>query len=266
MSEIIIQNKIQRFLDRKFRASRSFATKRIYASALKSFEAFAYQDYNQKLDVFIENVLAEVIDPIESLDDFYTYLTKIPNNNTKKTGLANATMKIYITVAKEFLNDVGCKIYSEDLRRKFRLPRTRIPYEEGITKELVGQILRLANYKLATVVLLACSGGMRLGEIVQLRLVDVDFTTKPTTLKLRAETTKTRETRITHISSESTKALQDYLLKVKPTKQNDDNLFLTDYKWKIKQLEKNAKYNTGIRLQRLKELADTDAELLMQPR
>src|SRR6185437_14670701 len=40
---------------------------------------------------------------------------------------------------------------------------------------------------------------------------DIDFSTTPTTIHLRAETTKTRETRITHISAEATESLKDYL-------------------------------------------------------
>ena len=234
MSEISINDVVERFLDRKFRVSRSYATKETYRGTINCFAEFAYQDYNQKLDSLLENILNGVLDPLEVLDNFYTYLTKIPNPLSKRIGYSNSTIRCYVTTAKEFLNDVGCKIYSEDIRRKFKLPRKIVIYTEGLTKDIVAQILRLANYRLSTLILIACSGGMRLGEILQLKLSDVDFTTNPTTIILRAQTTKTRESRIVHISSEATQALKDLL--AKSDKTNDDYFFLLNYEERLQKL------------------------------
>jgi len=86
MSEITIHDRIERFLDRKFRASRSYATKETYKGALNRFGDFAYQDYNQELNKLIDNMLNLVLDPIEVLDDFYTYLTKVENPQSKRIG------------------------------------------------------------------------------------------------------------------------------------------------------------------------------------
>ncbi len=60
MSEITIYDRIERFLDRKFRASRSYATKETYKGALNRFSDFAYQDYNQELNKLIDNMLNQV--------------------------------------------------------------------------------------------------------------------------------------------------------------------------------------------------------------
>jgi len=144
MSELSINN-VERFLDRKFRASRSYATKETYRGAINRFAEFAYQDYNQKLDALLENLLNDVLDPLEVLDDFYTYLTKIPNPLSKRIGYSNATIRSYVITAKEFLNDAGCKIYSEDIRRKFKLPRKIVTYTEGLTKETIAQIFQQTN-------------------------------------------------------------------------------------------------------------------------
>ena len=233
LSEISICDRVERFLDRKFRTSRSFATKETYKGGINKFKDFAYQDYNQEFDKFLDNILSNVLDPVEVLDNFYTYLTKVPNPYSKRIGYSNATIRQYLITAKEFLNDVGCKIYSEDIRRKFKLPRQIITHTEGLTKEIIAQILRLANYKLATVILIACSSGMRIGEIVQLKLSDVDLTTNPTTIAIRAETTKTRESRITHISREAAQALKDYLAKSKTAKNNDHYIFLFNHEKKL---------------------------------
>ena len=89
---------------------------------------------------------------------------------------------------------------------------------------------------------------MRIGEIVQLRVSDIDFETNPTTINLRAETTKTRESRITHITREATQALKDYLAKTNRT----EYLFLEDYDAKIETLTKS-KYATGKLAERMKK-------------
>ena len=248
MSKIPIDDRIERFLGRKFRTSRSYATKTAYRGSINKFAEFSYQDYNHDFNELIHKILNQTIDPIEVLNDYYTYLTKIQNPLTKKTGYSNATIRQYVTTAKEFLNDCGCKIYSEDLKQAFKLPRNIVTLSEGLTKSIISQILRLANYKLATVILIACSSGMRIGEIVSLRLSDIDFNTKPTTVKIRAETTKTRESRITHISSEAADALKDYLGKTKRT----DFVFLVDYYDKQKSLEES-KNNNGKLYQKMKK-------------
>lgn len=119
--------------------------------------------------------------------------------------------RVYLTIAKDFLNYLGCKIYIEDIKQRFKLPNARHVYEEGLTKETINRIVRFANPKLATAILMLCSSGIRISELLQLRIQDIDFEKNPTTVLVRAETTKTRETRITCISSEATSALQDYI-------------------------------------------------------
>ncbi len=55
-----------------------------------------------------------------------------------------------------------------------------------MTRKIIRQILQNANPKLQTAILSASSGGLSIGEIVQLRLFDVDFTTTPTKILVRA--------------------------------------------------------------------------------
>ncbi len=177
MKEITIHDRIERFLSRKFRASRSHATKSTYKGTINRFGDFAYQDYNQDLNTLIDNMLNKILDPIEVLNDFYTYLTQAENPQSKRIGYSNNSIRQYVTTVKEFLNDCGCRIYNEDIRRSFKLPRKVTTITEGLTKEVVAQIVRLANYKLATAVLIACSSGMRIGEIMK-QLNEMGYVTR----------------------------------------------------------------------------------------
>ena len=207
-----VEDRIAIFLDRKFRYSKSHATRQTYRLALNKFREFLRTTHNTDLEELVHACKNKALDPIAILDEFYAYLTHC-KLKTGKIGYSNSSMTTQITVAKEFLNSQDLHIYNEDLKQKFRLPKRQVVFEEGLSKEILVRLLHNCTPKLQTAILMCASSGMRLGELVQLRTSDIDFDTTPTTIKLRAETTKTRETRFTHISAEATKALKDYLHK-----------------------------------------------------
>jgi len=230
-----LDDKITRFLNNKFRISRSYATKRTYESSLKQFEKFLQISYDLNLIQLLQKIkVSKELDSIEVLDEYYTFLSQYTRPGRDRPGYSAVSIKNYLKVAKEFLNGEGCKIYNEDVKQRFRPPRVVVVFQKGLTKETVNRLVRLANPKLATCILVACSSGMRLGEIMQLKLSDIDLTTNPTTITIRAVTTKTREARLTHISSEATGALKDYLARLNQQKKNDDYVFLLQHQDRIK--------------------------------
>jgi len=217
---INISEKIETFLDRKYRYSKSFATKRTYKAAIDKFQEFLLAKHNQGLDQILIQLQTNVIDPLELLDEFFTFLSNYRLRNGR-TGHGNSAISLYITTVKEFLNSQNLHIYNEDLKHKFRLPRKKTIFEEGLTKEKIVRTLHNSSPKLQAAILMCISSAMRLGELVQLKISDIDFSTNPTTIHLRAETTKTRETRLTHISAEATKSLKDYLRRTHGWSENN---------------------------------------------
>lgn len=212
-----IEPKIEQYLERVYRISRSYSTKRSYHAALKKFDKFCNEI--SSLPEVLFDLKNNGKDPVVILDEFYTYMSN--------SSLKNRTIIGYLCVAKDYLNFHGMKIYTEDIKQKFRTPKPDVFYEEGLTKSILNRLLQNCKPKLRVAILLACSSGMRIGEIVQLRLSDVDFTTSPTTIRVRRETTKTRETRFTHISSEASKIFSDYITKkTLDTKSTDPYLFM----------------------------------------
>jgi len=217
--QALLESKMETYLERKYRVSRSHDTRNSYRKIVHRFINFVQLQYKQDFEQFLSSLKQPDSDPVGILDEYFSFLAG------GEKPLANNTIRFYVTVAKDFLNYLGCRIFIEDIKHRFRLPKVQHVYEEGLTKETINRILRFANPKLATSILMLCSSGMRISELLQLRLQDINFEKNPTTILVRADTTKTRETRITCISSEATNALQDYIKKYKIT----NHIFLRDY-------------------------------------
>jgi len=231
------------FLAKKFRNSRSYRTVKTYDHSLNKFEEFIRVEHNLDYEQLIRAISTKKLQALDVLDDFYTFLTQYKMKNGK-VGFANGTTRTYIIVAKEFLNSSGVKLYNEEVRQRFRLPKRQQAHEEQLTKNIINRVIRSAGLKLATVVLIVCSSGMRIGEINQLKLSDINFDTTPTTILIRKETTKTREARYTHISTETTNSLKDYLAKTfgwKVGMKSDKFVFMQTHEEKI------AKYKEQIK-------------------
>ncbi len=201
------------FLDKKLRRSQSYATKHGYGIAIDRLIDFARFKYNLDLGQLIHAIKEKKLDSLDVLDDFYTFLSKHKKPHSTKVGLSKGSIRTYITISKEFLNSNGIRLFNEEVRQRLQLPQKEDVYEEGLTKEIINRIVRASSLKLTTSILLQASSGMRLGEMIQLRLSDVNFDTNPTTIQIRKETTKTRQTRFTHITTEAASSLKDYLSK-----------------------------------------------------
>src|SRR2546425_9600532 len=209
LSEIDLINP---FLEKKFRYSKSFGTKQTYGHALNKFKEFLAVKYCLGINEVVSRCESKKLDSIGVLDDFYTYLSACKQKRGNK-GYSNATITTSIVAAKEFLNSQNLHIYNEDIKQRFRYPKKERPFEAGLTKEILVRLLHNSTPRLQTAILICISSGMRIGELVQLRISDIDFSSNPTTIHLRKETTKTRESRFTCISAEATKSVKDYLRK-----------------------------------------------------
>ena len=163
--QVSIEDKIEAFLEKKYRYSKSFHTKRSYNTSLKQFQAFLQTKYNLDINQSIFQFEAKTLDPIVVLDEFYTHLSKQPLKNSKR-GYSNASIVTKITVAKEFLNNQNLHIYNEDLKQRFKMPKKEYVFEEGLTKEIISRLLRNSSSKLQTIILICVSSGMRIGELL----------------------------------------------------------------------------------------------------
>ena len=72
-----VDDKIEQFLQRKFRISRSFKTKATYKVSLKRFTEFLRIKYHFDFSQLVSKIKeTKEIDPIDVLDEFFTYLSE----------------------------------------------------------------------------------------------------------------------------------------------------------------------------------------------
>ena len=210
-----IPDLIESFVAKKYRHTKSFATKTVYTNNIKNFYKFLAEDKKQHIENIIELVKQNKIDPIVLLDDYYTYLRGASYGKQQKS-YSNASIRSYLTTAKEFLRFLGIKIYNEDVKQVFKLPPKQENSEPGLEKKMILRILRNSAPNLQVAILMCCSSGVRDGELVQLKVGDIDFQANPVTVNLRAEIVKGKiHPRKTHLTTEAANALKDYLVKNK---------------------------------------------------
>ena len=70
--QVVIQDKIEAYLERKFRLSRSFATRESYRITLHRFVDFIQTNYNMDYSQFMTNLTELKKDPIDVLNEILT--------------------------------------------------------------------------------------------------------------------------------------------------------------------------------------------------
>lgn len=203
------------YLDSIFLLSNSPNTVNTYKSGLNHFKKFTEQNYQLTVNKLVSSVKDGSHDVYRVFSEYVIYLDKL--------GKKPKSIKLWAGAVKGYLRHEGIKIYTEDFRQLVRLPKPRRQREEPLTKEIMLRLLRNLPVKLQTVVLVAVASGMRIGEMVQLRISDVDFGSNPTRIQIRAEITKTKEARETYLTSEATIALKDYLSRFFGRKEGETN-------------------------------------------
>lgn len=145
------------------------------------------------------------LDVYQLLDEFVDYLVKQGNKAVR-------TIKMYIRVIRSYFAYYDIDIIPSKFKRKVKLPREAHEDEQAIDVSDVRKILLSCNNRrLKSYLLLLASGGMRALEACATRLMDLDFTTSPTKVRIRKEYSKTRVGRDVYISDEATKFLNEWI-------------------------------------------------------
>ena len=182
-------------------------TKRNYEIAFRNFERF-----------FGDNA----INQLKNRENRYNLLQGWVNSNLK-TMTPNAT-KSYFSRIKQYLNHCGIEISSEQVKANLRFPKNHTERFYAISIEDIQKILDNSDYKHKTMYLCQLSGGLRIGELVQLRKEDLTPKDGRFIVEIPSKIAKNHKGRITFFSFEASKYLKQLLKKL----DDNDQIFGTN--------------------------------------
>jgi integrase/recombinase XerD len=225
-SKIVLEREVSQFIEAKRLARRSERTISAYSQVLDQFSKW----YDEKGKPSIDgDLLSEYI-------QFLTY-NKVrwddhPTSPEAGAGLSARTVNNVIRVLRIFFNHLVKE------RKIAESPALSVGYQkekketfEVFTDEEVLQLLSAPNLRVYTgrrdycMMLVLCDCGLRIKELTNLRISDVDFKLRQITV--RAEISKTKTTRIAPISVKTAKELEKLISYM--DLEDNDYLWLTQF-------------------------------------
>ena len=191
----------KKFINRLARVgSRSQKTKITYCMALKNFVNYTGL---QPCEI-IEGVKTGTLNPYSMLDDFVGYLI-----HEKR---APKTVNVYVAGIKKFFEANGVYLQRERLKAEVELPKAEaLTHDKMPTEDELKLVFNLLNLRGRALLAVMVSSGMRIGEVIKIKLSDVHFDKPLTWISLRREYTKGKKPRIVFISDEASALLQQYI-------------------------------------------------------
>jgi len=165
-----------------------------------------------EVDTTVGKIRSGRLDPYGSVNKLIEYMKKRNKSITCIIGYRGTVLK-FLRYSQVGVTDEGGKDYVKRVRR-IHLLTSKLP-----TPDQIRGVLLAAPLKAKVLISTMISTGGRLNEILNIRQDDLDLTRKPAIAYLRGETTKTGNSRITFLSSETVMLIQNYLRSRKGTHQ-----------------------------------------------
>ena len=177
-------------------------TKVTYSSILRGFFRISYPEMK---DSELDNMSIKYL---ESKPDVRADLVKYRNSLDKK---APMTRLIFLTCVLRFLED-----------NEISLPKPFVRNLKGKGNDAISEEFVPDNSDLAkmceylpligkSMVLCLSSSGMRIGELLNIKIENLDLTKNPARISIPRDITKTKKARITFISSEAKQSVEEWL-------------------------------------------------------
>ena len=129
-----------------------------------------------------------------------------------RIGITPKSISLYVTALRSYFAYYDIDVIPSKFRRKVRMPKIYREDEEPIDGSDVRKLLLSCNNRrLKTLILVLASGGMRVGEALATRNMDLDLSVSPAKVHIRKEYSKTRVARDVYISEEATNYLKQWL-------------------------------------------------------
>jgi integrase len=130
-----------------------------------------------------------------------------------KSSLAPKTLTLRTAAVLEFLAHHGIDLSARDRRRiRQKVPKGGAISKRGdLTPESIRSIISHLEEHGRALVLVLASSGMRIGEVVKIRLQDIDLDAVPAAVHIRPEFSKSGAARVCFISSEAAAEVRTWL-------------------------------------------------------
>ncbi len=130
------------------------------------------------------------------------------------SGLAPSTVRARTAAVAKFLEANGCPVTAKPKQKVYAIHEDVLPSRETLTRAVNAGDLRAS-----TAILVLASSGMRVSELVNLRMGDIEMRKSPTLVRVRGAIregsrmmgAKERKSRVTFISDEAGESLNLYL-------------------------------------------------------
>ena len=185
----------------------SIGSKNAYFSGLRHLNNFISRNYsNYNCETILQPLLKNKINIYEFFERFISYLLET------RIGITPKSISLYVTALRSYFAYYDIDVIPSKFRRKVRMPKIYREDEEPIDGSDVRKLLLSCNNRrLKTLILVLASGGMRVGEALATRNMDLDFSVSPAKVHIRKEYSKTRVARDVYISEEATNYLKQWL-------------------------------------------------------
>jgi integrase len=175
--------------------TRSSHTENAYLKGLKYFvKAFGVED----LDTFIEQAREGKIDANKVYEEWVLKLSS--------SGVAPKTVGVWSSALRKLFESNDVELKKRIRIKSFNVNESTLPSREELKK-----MLNSCDLRTRTIMLILLSSGLRVGELLRLRVGDVDFSSSPAKIRVRGSEAKERKGRITFISEEARESLEAYL-------------------------------------------------------
>jgi len=185
--------------------------------SLRKFEMFAELKYNLTLEELLESIKINPPSVYEALKEYANY--ELEKKGKKKKSLTTSSVKLRLHYIKEYFSRHGIRT-DDKSRLKDVIGKTLKHRREPVTHANLEMMCNNASHKIKSLILIQSSSGMRVSEMLHLKVKDVTKLERYQ-IKIRADNSKTKTERITFVSKEAEPYLE-YFLK---NKSPDDLIF-----------------------------------------
>ena len=201
---------------------------RMKSDSFKS--AQTYESCIHKWDEYLKSIPQSEVEIMEELKvknqdpETYLFLNRYVTWLSKK-GLPSNTIQLCFAALKSWCASNGVMLYNEYIKRFVSFPKKRKELRVPLTIEIVRTLVEKSTLRTKAILLTLLSSGMRISEVLQLKVSDINPKTSPVEIRVRASTTKTREERLAFLSNEAWENVKILI----ENKTDDDFVFVKKF-------------------------------------